>query len=97
MVYSLLAASFSVHVADVLQPCTSLNTCSLRLFSVSIIFLWLRLMKHVRAFSMQSVPSLLYSLYRITLVDEYEFSEMMQRDDIMAPLLCGSFLAASSI
>ncbi|KAK1904557.1 Structural maintenance of chromosomes protein 3 like, partial [Dissostichus eleginoides] len=46
---------------------------------------------------MQSFPSLLYSLYRITLVDEYEFSEMMQRDDIMAPLLCGSFLAASSI
>ncbi|XP_034053209.1 transient receptor potential channel pyrexia-like, partial [Gymnodraco acuticeps] len=143
LVYSLLAASFSVHVADVLQPCTSLHTCSLRLFSISIIFLWLRLMKHVRAFrlmgpfivmlgnimgdvmcflflyaeifipyacsfwiifggstsvpSMQSVPSLLYSLYRITLVDEYEFSEMMQRDDIMAPLLCGSFLAASSI
>ncbi|KAK1903874.1 Transient receptor potential cation channel subfamily V member 5 [Dissostichus eleginoides] len=50
LVYSLLAASFSVHVADVLQPCTSLHNCSLRLFSVSIIFLWLRLMKHVRAF-----------------------------------------------
>ncbi|KAK5854466.1 hypothetical protein PBY51_015529 [Eleginops maclovinus] len=50
LVYSLLVASFSVHMADVLQPCSSLRTCSLRLFSVSIIFLWLRLMKHVRAF-----------------------------------------------
>ncbi|XP_032408672.1 transient receptor potential cation channel subfamily A member 1 isoform X4 [Xiphophorus hellerii] len=47
--------------------------------------------------SMQSVSGLLYSLYRITLVDEYEYAAMVTVDNIMAPLLCGTFLAASSI
>ncbi|XP_043993235.1 transient receptor potential cation channel subfamily A member 1 isoform X2 [Gambusia affinis] len=143
LVYSLLTASFCAHLADVLQPSVFLYTLSLRLFSMSIIFLWLRLMKHVRAFrlmgpfivmlgnivgdvmcflflyaeifipyacsfwiifggtssvpSMQSVSGLLYSLYRITLVDEYEYAAMVTVDNIMAPLLCGTFLAASSI
>ncbi|XP_032408670.1 transient receptor potential cation channel subfamily A member 1 isoform X2 [Xiphophorus hellerii] len=143
LVYSLLTASFCAHLADVLQPSVLLYTLSLRLFSMSIIFLWLRLMKHVRAFrlmgpfivmlgnivgdvmcflflyaeifipyacsfwiifggtpsvpSMQSVSGLLYSLYRITLVDEYEYAAMVTVDNIMAPLLCGTFLAASSI
>lgn len=47
--------------------------------------------------SIQSVTGLLYSLYRITLVDEYEYSAMLSVDGVMAPLLCGTFLAASSI
>lgn len=47
--------------------------------------------------SMQCVSGLLYSLYRITLVDEYEYDAMVKVDDVMAPLLCGTFLAASSI
>ncbi|XP_035519365.1 transient receptor potential cation channel subfamily A member 1-like [Morone saxatilis] len=143
LVYSLLTASFGVHMADVFRPSVSLHTASLRLFSVTIIFLWLRLMKHVRAFrsmgpfivmlgnivgdvmcflflyceifvpyacsfwimfggsssvpSMQSVSGLLFSLYRITLVDEYEYAAMAAEDAVMAPLLCGTFLAASSI
>ncbi|XP_037553950.1 uncharacterized protein LOC119430587 [Nematolebias whitei] len=143
LVYSLLMVSFSFHMADVFHPSSCLRTLSLRLFSISIIFLWLRLMKHVRAFrlmgpfivmlgnivgdvmcflflyaeifipyacsfwiifggsssvpSMQSVSGLLYSLYRITLVDEYEYAAMVKVDDVMAPLLCGTFLAASSI
>ncbi|XP_042337101.1 uncharacterized protein LOC121937870 [Plectropomus leopardus] len=46
---------------------------------------------------MQSVSGLLYSLYRITLVDEYEYAAMATMDGVMAPLLCGTFLAASSI
>ncbi len=46
---------------------------------------------------MQSVSGLLYSLYRITLVDEYEYAAMVTVDSVMAPLLCGTFLAASSI
>ncbi|XP_044069477.1 uncharacterized protein si:ch73-193i2.2 isoform X2 [Siniperca chuatsi] len=50
LVYSLLAVSFSVHMADVFRPSVRLHTVSLRLFSVTVIFLWLRLMKHVRAF-----------------------------------------------
>ncbi|KAM6922325.1 transient receptor potential cation channel subfamily A member 1 isoform 2-T2 [Lycodopsis pacificus] len=143
LVYSLLTASFLVHMADVIRPSIRLRTTSLRLFSVTIVFLWLRLMKHVRAFrlmgpfivmlgniigdvmrflflyaeifipyacsfwiifggsssvpSMQSVSGLLYSLYRITLVDEYEYAAMSTVDGVMAPLLCGTFLAASSI
>ncbi|XP_073337596.1 uncharacterized protein [Pagrus major] len=141
LVYSLLTVSFSVHMADVFRPSVLLHTVSLRLFSITVIFLWLRLMKHVRAFrlmgpfivmlgnivgdvmcflflyaeifipyacsfwiifggqfpSMQSVSGLLYSLYRITLVDEYEYAAMVTVDDVMAPLLCGTFLAASSI
>ncbi|XP_024660551.1 uncharacterized protein LOC101484410 isoform X2 [Maylandia zebra] len=143
LVYFLLTASFSVHVADVIGPSTILNTMSLRMFSITIVFLWLRLMKHVRGFrlmgpfivmlgkivgdvmrflflyaeifipyacsfwimfggmasvpSMQSVLGLLYSLYRITLVDEYEYAAMVAVDDVMAPVLCGTFLAASSI
>lgn len=47
--------------------------------------------------SMQSVSGLLYSLYRITLVDEYEYAAMVMVDGVMAPLLCGTFLAASSV
>uniref|UniRef100_A0A7N8YBG2 Si:ch73-193i2.2 n=1 Tax=Mastacembelus armatus TaxID=205130 RepID=A0A7N8YBG2_9TELE len=141
LVYFLLTVSFSVHLADVIGPSVCLHTTSLRLFSITVVFLWLRLMKHVRAFrsmgpfivmlgsifgdvmrflflyaeifvpyacsfwiifggqipSMQSVSGLLYSLYRITLVDEYEYSAMVKVDAIMAPLLCGTFLAASSI
>lgn len=47
--------------------------------------------------SMRTVPQLLYSLYRITLVDEYEFNAMVEVDSIMAHFLCGTFLALSSI
>uniref|UniRef100_A0A3B3CR86 Si:ch73-193i2.2 n=1 Tax=Oryzias melastigma TaxID=30732 RepID=A0A3B3CR86_ORYME len=139
LVYCLLAASFCVHMTDVFHPSDHLHALSLRLFAVSIIFLWLRLMKHVRAFrlmgpfivmlgniigdvmcflflyaeifipyacsfwiifgvpSMKTVSGLLFSLYRITLVDEYEYAAMVTVDDVMAPLLCGTFLAASSI
>ena len=50
LVYSLLTVSFSVHMADVFRPSILLHTISLRLFSITVIFLWLRLMKHVRAF-----------------------------------------------
>ncbi|RXN24755.1 transient receptor potential channel pyrexia-like protein [Labeo rohita] len=47
--------------------------------------------------SMKTVPELLYSLYRITLVDEYEFNAMLGVDAVMAYLLCGTFLALSAI
>ncbi|XP_051507002.1 transient receptor potential channel pyrexia-like [Myxocyprinus asiaticus] len=143
LVYFLLMAVLGVHVADIFLVSNSLRENSLRLFAVSIIFLWLRLMKHVRAFramgpfivmlgkiagdvlrflflyieiyipyacafwiifgglaevpSMKTVPQLLYSLYRITLVDEYEFDAMLDVDAVMAYLLCGTFLALSAI
>ncbi|XP_021464062.1 transient receptor potential cation channel subfamily V member 5 isoform X1 [Oncorhynchus mykiss] len=143
LVYILLMAVFGIHVADIFLLGGTLRDYSLRLFAVVIIFLWLRLMKHVRAFrvmgpfivmlgkivgdvlrflflyaeifipyacafwiifggqasipSMRTVPQLLYSLYRITLVDEYEFNAMVEVDSIMAHFLCGTFLALSSI
>uniref|UniRef100_A0AAY5EXU7 Ion transport domain-containing protein n=1 Tax=Electrophorus electricus TaxID=8005 RepID=A0AAY5EXU7_ELEEL len=141
LVYILLIAVLSLHLADVYLVSHALRTYSLRIFAVTIIFLWLRLMKHVRAFrvmgpftvmlgkivgdvlrflflyaeiyipyacafwiifgvnvpSMQTVPQMLYSLYRITLVDEYEFDAMVAVDSIMAHLLCGTFLALSSV
>ncbi|KAJ8014259.1 hypothetical protein DPEC_G00038410 [Dallia pectoralis] len=143
LVYILLMAVFGVHVADIFLLSGTLRDYSLRLFAVVIILLWLRLMKHVRAFrvmgpfivmlgnivgdvlcflflyaeifipyacafwiifggqasipSMRTVPQLLYSLYRITLVDEYEFNAMVEVDSLMAHFLCGTFLALSSI
>ncbi|TRZ04311.1 hypothetical protein DNTS_029107, partial [Danionella cerebrum] len=143
LVHLLLLAVLGLHVADIFLMSDTLRLNSLRLFAVSIIFLWLRLMKHVRAFrpmgpfivmlgkiagdvlrflflyieiyipyacafwiifgglaevpSMQTVPELLYSLYRITLVDDYEFDAMLDVDAVMAYLLCGTFLALSAI
>ncbi|CAL9689441.1 unnamed protein product [Knipowitschia caucasica] len=141
LVYALLGVSAAVHVADVIRPSVSLHVSSLRLFSVAIIFLWLRLMKYVRAFrlmgpfivmlgnvagdvmrflflyleifipyacsfwiifggwvpGLETVGDLLFTLYRMTLVDEYDYASMKGRDPVMAPLLCGTFLAASSI
>ncbi|XP_029109927.1 transient receptor potential channel pyrexia-like, partial [Scleropages formosus] len=143
LVYGLLIGVFGIHLADIFLIEEKLRDYSLRLFAVTIIFLWLRLMKHVRAFrvmgpfivmlgkivgdvlrflflyieifipyacafwiifggmeavpSMQTVPQLLYSLYRITLVDEYEFDAMLSIDPIMAYLLCGTFLGLSAI
>ncbi|XP_073776628.1 uncharacterized protein si:ch73-193i2.2 [Danio rerio] len=143
LVYLLLLAVLGIHLADIFLVSDLLRLNSLRLFAVSIIFLWLRLMKHVRAFramgpfivmlgkiagdvlrflflyieiyvpfacafwiifggledvpSMETVPRLLYSLYRITLVDDYEFDEMLEVDTVMAYLLCGTFLALSAI
>ncbi|XP_048126389.1 polycystin-2 isoform X2 [Alosa alosa] len=143
LVYVLLIAVLGIHLADIFLVSGSLRIYSLRLFAVVVIFLWLRLMKHVRAFrvmgpfivmlgkivgdvlrflflyaeiyipyacafwiifggtdavpSMKTVPKLLYSLYRITLVDEYEFDAMVAVDSIMAHLLCGTFLALSAV
>lgn len=143
LVYCLLGVSVAVHVADVVRPSEQLHMWSMRLFSVAIIFLWLRLMKYVRAFrlmgpfivmlgkvagdvlrflflyleiyipyacsfwiifggtatvaGMETVGDLLFTLYRMTLVDEYDYASMNALDPVMAPLLCGSFLAASSI
>ncbi|XP_072296513.1 uncharacterized protein [Eucyclogobius newberryi] len=141
LVYCLLGVSTAVHVADVVRPSDLLHVATLRLFSVAVIFLWLRLMKYVRAFrlmgpfivmlgkvaadvmrflflyaeifipyacsfwiifggaapSMLTVGDLLFTLYRMTLVDEYDYTSLKALDPVMAPLLCGTFLAAASI
>ncbi|KAG7248758.1 hypothetical protein CRUP_015915, partial [Coryphaenoides rupestris] len=130
LVYCLLAAAMGVHLANILHVSPALHATSLRLLAVTIVFLWLRLLKHVRAFrvmgpfivmlgevvgdvmrflflyveivipyacafwiifggldavsSMRTFPTLLYSLYRMTLMDEYQFDAM----GVMTTCLC---------
>ncbi|KAJ8359462.1 hypothetical protein SKAU_G00159870 [Synaphobranchus kaupii] len=143
LVYMLLMVVFGIHVTDIFIYKSVLRVYRLRLFAVTLIFLWLRLMKHVRGFrimgpfivmlgkiigdvlrfsflyieifipyacafwiifgdnpevpSMETIPKLMYSLYRLTLVDEYEFDKMVKVDRTMAYLLCGTFLALSAL
>ena len=50
LVYVLLIAVLGLHLADIFLVSGSLHMYSLRLFAVVVIFLWLRLINHVRAF-----------------------------------------------
>ncbi|KAM8966809.1 uncharacterized protein RCH25_025436 [Pelodytes ibericus] len=142
IVYFLLLAVILTHIADVVvQHNQDLHTSHVRVFSVTIIFLWLRLMKHARAIrllgpfivmlgkimtdvlkflflygefyipyacafwiifggqvdNMSSVPQLLFTIFRITLVDDYNFADMYSVDPVMAYILCGTFLGVSAI
>ncbi|XP_071807122.1 uncharacterized protein [Asterias amurensis] len=47
--------------------------------------------------SMQTVDSLLFSLFRITLVDDYEYDEMHKCDTVMAYILVSTFLFLSAL
>nr|XP_039272918.1 transient receptor potential channel pyrexia-like isoform X2 [Styela clava] len=47
--------------------------------------------------SMSTVDQMLFSLYRITLVDEYEYDQMHAYDVVMTYILCGTFLGISAI
>uniref|UniRef100_F6VFN8 Ion transport domain-containing protein n=1 Tax=Ciona intestinalis TaxID=7719 RepID=F6VFN8_CIOIN len=121
----------------------SLSAWFNRFFVVTILLLWLRLMKDTRAFrlfgpfivmlgkigwdllrflylylefyipyacgfwmvfgnlqtisSMSTVDQMLFSLFRITLVDEYQFNEMQTFDIVMAYIMVGTFLGVSAI
>nr|DBA23991.1 TPA: hypothetical protein GDO54_011701 [Pyxicephalus adspersus] len=142
MVYFLLCAVIITHIADlVVQNNKDLHVSHVRVFSVTIIFLWLRVMKHARAIrllgpfivmlgkivndvlkflflygefyipfacafwiifgglvnNMASVPQMLFTIFRMTLVDDYNFSDMYAVDPVMAYILCGTFLGVSSI
>eukprot|EP00079_Xenopus_tropicalis_P019808 XP_012809940.1 PREDICTED: transient receptor potential channel pyrexia-like isoform X1 [Xenopus tropicalis] len=142
IVYFLLLAVSVTHIADVtIQNNTAIHTNHVRIFAVTIIFLWLRLMKHARAIrllgpfivmlekimvdvvkflflygefyipyacafwiifggkvaNMASVDQMLFVIFRITLVDDYGFSDMYNTDAVMAYILCGTFLGISSI
>jgi len=46
---------------------------------------------------MGTVDKMLFSLYRITLVDDYQFDEMQAFDIVMAYILIGTFLGISAI
>ncbi|XP_063777394.1 transient receptor potential channel pyrexia-like isoform X2 [Pseudophryne corroboree] len=142
IVYFLLLAVILTHIADVIVwRNANLHTSHVRIFAVTIIFLWLRLMKHARAIrllgpfivmlgkivtdllkfmflygefyipyacafwiifgglveNMNSVPQMMYTVFRMTLVDDYNFGDMYAVDPVMAYILCGTFLGVSSI
>ncbi|XP_040210884.1 transient receptor potential cation channel subfamily V member 6-like [Rana temporaria] len=142
IVYFLLCAVIATHIADlVVQDNKLLHVSHIRVFSVTIIFLWLRVMKYARAIrllgpfivmlgkivndvlkflflygefyipyacafwiifgglveNMATVPQMLFTVFRITLVDDYAFSDMYGVDPVMAYILCGTFLGISAI
>ncbi|XP_072007308.1 uncharacterized protein [Engystomops pustulosus] len=142
IVYFLLLAVILTHIADVVvQHNSDLHISHIRVFAVTIVFLWLRLMKHARAIrllgpfivmlgkivtdvlkflflygefyipyacafwiifggqvsNMATVPQMLFTIFRITLVDDYNFGDMYNVDPVMAYILCGTFLGVSSI
>ncbi|KAM4027278.1 uncharacterized protein ACNLHF_023083 isoform 4-T6 [Anomaloglossus baeobatrachus] len=153
IVYFLLLAVILTHIADVVvQHNSDLHVSHVRVFAVTIVFLWLRLMKHARAIrllgpfivmlgkivtdilkflflygefyipyacafwiifgvrstlpttqplglvsNMTTVPQMMFSIFRMTLVDDYGFQDMYAVDPVMAYILCGTFLGVSSI
>uniref|UniRef100_UPI00398E77B1 transient receptor potential channel pyrexia-like n=1 Tax=Pristiophorus japonicus TaxID=55135 RepID=UPI00398E77B1 len=141
LVYLLLFALIATYAADLSMNSEMIHTTHIRLFAVTIIFLWLRVMKHVRAIralgpfivmlgkiiidllkflflygefyipfacafwiifgglvpNMTTVPQMLFTVFRITLVDDYGFEDMYTKDPVMAYFLCGTFLGVSSI
>uniref|UniRef100_H3AJH8 Ion transport domain-containing protein n=1 Tax=Latimeria chalumnae TaxID=7897 RepID=H3AJH8_LATCH len=47
--------------------------------------------------NMETVPQMLFTVFRITLVDDYGFDDMYAVDPVMAYLLCGTFLGLSAV
>ncbi|KAJ1194008.1 hypothetical protein NDU88_003303 [Pleurodeles waltl] len=142
IVFLMLLIVITTHIADVVEQNNSdLHISHVRFFSVTIIFLWLRIMKHARAIralgpfivmlgkitadilkflflygefyipyacsfwiiyggnvtKMETVPQLMFNVFRITLVDDYGFDDMYEKDPVMAYILCGTFLGVSAI
>ncbi|XP_060608623.1 uncharacterized protein LOC132760627 isoform X3 [Ruditapes philippinarum] len=155
--YTLLVAVIGTHVADIVDHTDAVARAHIRLTAVVVIFLWLRLMKNIRAFSMLGpfvvmvgamisdllkfaflyfefyIPYLcafwmifggnkypegtagqanrteltvdgfinfneaMFSLWRMTLVDEYAYDEMKAIDPIMADILVGTWLFLSAV
>ncbi|XP_078542266.1 uncharacterized protein LOC144827992 [Lissotriton helveticus] len=142
LVYFMLLIVITTHIADIVEQNNSdLHISHVRFFSVTIIFIWLRIMKHARAIralgpfivmlgiitsdilkflflygefyipyacsfwiiyggnvtKMETVPQLMFNVFRITLVDDYGFDDMYDKDPVMAYILCGTFLGVSAI
>ncbi|XP_076100764.1 uncharacterized protein LOC143069822 isoform X3 [Mytilus galloprovincialis] len=155
--YLFLMVCIATHIADVVDHKTSVARAHIRLMAVTIILLWLRLMKNVRCFSLlgpfivmlthmlkdlvrftflylefyipfvfafymifggdkvaysgngavkadnitvsgyEDFNSALFSLFRLTMVDDYDFDNMLTVDPLMARLLVGLWLALSAV
>ncbi|XP_052106827.1 transient receptor potential cation channel subfamily A member 1-like isoform X3 [Mytilus californianus] len=155
--YLFLMVCIATHIADVVDHKTDVARAHIRLMAVTIILLWLRLMKNVRCFSLlgpfivmlthmlkdlvrftflyleffipfvfafymifggnkvaysgnvvvkadnvtvsgyEDFNSALFSLFRLTMVDDYDFDNMLIIDPLMARLLVGLWLALSAV
>ncbi|XP_071954091.1 uncharacterized protein [Antedon mediterranea] len=145
-VYVLLLAVSICHLTAWLIKSDVLSDVTIRIFAVTIIFVWCRFMKVARAFKaigpfivmlghitkdcarflflymefyipylcafwmifggtdkgtevtgMTTFDDLAFSLFRITLVDDYDYDGMKEIDKFMANILLGSFLAISAL
>ncbi|XP_052775718.1 uncharacterized protein LOC128213734 isoform X3 [Mya arenaria] len=155
--YTLLLAVIGTHIADIISHTDQLARHHIRLTAVVIIFLWLRLMKNIRAFALLgpfvvmlgtmaqdllkfaflyfefyipylcafwmifggtkfpmndngtvraenvTVPGFekfndaMFTMWRMTLVDEYAYEDMVSIDNVMAPLLVATWLFLSAV
>ncbi|XP_078318077.1 uncharacterized protein LOC111118347 isoform X2 [Crassostrea virginica] len=150
--YVFLMASITTHIVDIFVHSDDLARAHIRIMAVTIILLWLRLMKVARAFAVLgpfivmlyhmvkdvlrfaflylefylpfvcafwmifggskkdyntseevsisgygSFYDVFYSLFRLTLVDDYDFDSMEKVDPIMAKILVGSWLGLSAV
>ncbi|XP_030838600.1 uncharacterized protein LOC100890058 isoform X2 [Strongylocentrotus purpuratus] len=143
-VYISLICITALHVTDIFIDNDLLSQATQNLFAIVIIFIWIRLMKSVRAFqqlgpfivmlglvlkdfaififlyanfyipyacafwmiysnnngtipSMSTPDSMMYSLFRITLVDEYDYDNMREKNMIMTYILLVSFFLISAV
>ncbi|XP_067678848.1 uncharacterized protein [Haliotis asinina] len=150
--YFFLLLSITTHFADIGIHSNLLARWHIRIMCVTIILLWLRLMKNARAFSTLGpfvvmlgkmigdllkfcflylefyIPyacafwmifggdkqkesdgtlievdgfgyptAMMFTLFRLTLVDEYDYANMKLVDSLMADLLVGTWLALSAV
>ncbi|KAL5020929.1 hypothetical protein ScPMuIL_000084 [Solemya velum] len=150
--YVMLLLCISTHLVDIFDHSINLALAHIRLMSITIILLWLRLMKNARAFALLgpfivmlghmltdlvkflflylefflpyvcafwmifggtkliyensntasvsgfgNFGEVFFTLFRLTLVDDYDFDNMQLVDSFMAYLLVGTWLALSAI
>ncbi|BFZ16281.1 hypothetical protein BsWGS_19321 [Bradybaena similaris] len=151
--YIMLLVCIATHVADIISHTEILARLHIRFMAVTIILLWLRLMKNARAFSILGpfivmlghmlkdcvrflflymefyIPYLaafwmifggtkrmqdnqdkevsvsgfeypgqiFFSLFRLTLVDDYDYDGMLQIDGVMADILLSTWFLLSAI
>lgn len=159
VVYTLLLFCIITHLVDIGYHNNTISRLHIRVMAITIILIWVRLLKNLRAFSflgpfivmlshmlsdvlrfvilylefffpfacafwmlfggdkvlnefsgrpdaqnytttvegMQTVDQLLFSLFRMTLVDEYDYAGMRSIDPVMAYILVGMWLGLSAI
>ncbi|RUS78045.1 hypothetical protein EGW08_014184 [Elysia chlorotica] len=151
--YVMLIICMVTHIADVANHTEKIARAHIRLMAVTIILLWLRLMKNARAFALLGpfivmlghmlkdcvrflflymefyIPflaafwmifggtkkaetnsgeevvvdgyhkpgQLFFSMFRLTLVDEYDYANMQKIDSVMADLLLTAWLLLSAV